>query len=593
MDRDCSPADLLPCWADLSDVESHYKAASRSVVEAPERSPVPTVPMDAVEGLWRRVDGVRGRMVRMVLLTGFLRVAGLVLGVVGALLLGDYLMEWPRWVRGCALIGLGGAAVAAGVAWCWWPWRRLPNRDAWVLALERRLPGLRSRLISTVQLARETPSSPEAQAFVGRLVLESGAWATGLDARALVSDRPVRKLAWRVGLGLVAGWMALGFGWPVTGVLLRRFCLEEVALPRRTRIVALEVPSVVGRGDDVPVRVRVEGVKPRAGVLRIRHGSGRLQELSLDAELEGGAYSRVVAGVPATFRFTVRVNDAESEERGVEVLPRPVITNLVLTQELPAYTGGASRRVKPGELSLLRGSTLRVEAVASQSLREAQVRLVGVDRRVPLGLVAGGLGVSGAVVIDDARIQGFSVELVDAQGISSRDTAVYAVDVVEDAVPQVRILVPTRREELVTARGTMLVAIEARDDFGLGALRIRHQAASATNGEPGRIELDLAGETNAVVRRRFEWRLSSLQPPLPEGGLHEFWVEAEDRNTVAGAQTGRSERYLLRVVTEAEKRADLLGRAGDAIARLGEVAQGQERLNDSLGRIILSRTPSP
>ena len=73
----------------------------------------------------------------------------------------------------------------------------------------------------------------------------------------------------------------------------------------------------------------------------------------------------------------------------------------------------------------------------------------------------------------------------------------------------------------------------------------------------------------------------------------EFWVEAADRNDGDGPGIGRSERYLLRVVTEAEKRADLLGRAGDAIGRLGDVAQGQERLNDSLGRLILARPATP
>jgi hypothetical protein len=186
---------------------------------------------------------------------------------------------------------------------------------------------------------------------------------------------------------------------------------------------------------------------------------------------------------------------------------------------------------------------------------------------------------SGEVAVDDARMLGMTVEMVDRRDIASRDAAVYAMSVVADEVPKVRVLSPVRREELVTPRGTVLVAFEAKDDFGLGSLRIRHQPASATNREPGLIELDLAGETNGVVRRRFEWRLSTVQPPLVEGAMVEFWV--------------RSERYLLRVVTEAEKRADLLGRAGDAIGRLGDVAQGQERLNDSLGRLILARPATP
>lgn len=123
-----------------------------------------------------------------------------------------------------------------------------------------------------------------------------------------------------------------------------------------------------------------EGVIPATGRLLIRNASGRVQTLTLDADsARPGRFVRTLANLPASFDYRVRINDAESAEYRVEVLPRPVTTNLVLTQELPAYTGLAPRALEPGDLSVLRGSRLTLAGTASQPLDSAVVRLLGLD----------------------------------------------------------------------------------------------------------------------------------------------------------------------------------------------------------------------
>lgn len=584
----CLPGDALPWFSRLPDLEIHAEAVS----DGNRSSAIPVG-----EGFSPWLAGVRRMLVRVTWQEGIFRVGLLALLVVGSLLALDAAFELPRGLRVIgSLLGLG-LIVRGLILWVWRPVARIPREDALALWVERRSHGFRSRLISSLQLGRNLSPMSEAAAFVDRMQREAGGLAGAVTPVALVPEERarVRRAGLRVG-GVVLVFLAtLAWSWPVSAVLVRRLFWENLAMPRRTRIVEVSGAMVVGRGDDVRIRARVEGKVPKSGRLLIKHETGRVQEMVLDAETPGAReFVRVLGGVPASFGYSIRLNDAETEQYRVEVLPRPVVTNLVLTQVLPRYTGLAPRRVVPGELSILRGSRLRVEGVASQPLKEARVRLLGVERAVDLSVEPGaGDRFSGEVVVDDARMLGMTVEMVDRRDIPSRDAAVYAMSVVADEAPKVRVLSPVRREELVTPRGTVLVAFEAKDDFGLGSLRIRYQPASATNREPGLIELDLAGETNGVVRRRFEWRLSTVQPPLLEGSMVEFWVEAADRNDGDGPGIGRSDRYLLRVVTEAEKRADLLGRAGDAIGRLGDVAQGQERLNDSLGRLILARPATP
>lgn len=586
----CEASRLLPSLRDLISAEppSTETSSSRPRAEAVEGYGAP---------LAEYGSRVRRRLVQLVLGEAALAAVSLFLVGAGAVMLADALWELPRAGRLGAVLGLllSGAFVLVrrgGI-----PFRRLPDGDALMLLIERRRPELRSRLISAVQLGRAVggvdgdSTSPETRAFISRLVEDAAQASRLVEWETVVPFDPLRARARRV------GWMvAMGLGiavvaWPLSGVLLRRFLLVEVPLPRQTRLVEVTGARTVGRGDDLTLVAVAEGVRPKTGSLVMRQSTGRMQTLALEADPERpGRYERVLANLPSSFSYRVRINDAESPEYRVEVLPRPAVTNLELTLALPSYTGRPARRVTPSELSLLRGSRLRIAGQATQPLARADLRLAGVDRTV--GAVVDSAEprrFGGEILVDGGALSGFSLDLLDAKGVGSRDPAVFALEVVPDRPPQVRVLVPARREELVTTRSEVLVAMEVADDFGLASLRLLHQPAGSPQSAPMVMDLDLTGETNAVVRRRFEWKLAALRPPLADGALVEFWIEAADRNTVDGPGIGRSERYLLRVVSEAEKRADLLGRAGDAIGRLGDVAQGQERLNDSLGRIILAR----
>jgi hypothetical protein len=277
-----------------------------------------------------------------------------------------------------------------------------------------------------------------------------------------------------------------------------------------------------------------------------------------------------------------------------------VATNVVFRQVLPAYTGWPTQVLAPGSLSLLRGSRLEISATASQPLSSAVVRLTGpdsaseVNSEIPANLNPNQPSQFQAVVTaNNPALRGFGFQLVDQEGIRSLASTLYAVEVVADRPPQVRLTLPVRREELATPRGTVRLAFEARDDFGIGALRLYYLPAGAPTNAATTVELDLEESPATLIRRQFLWTLSTVQPPVAEGNMIEFWIEAEDRNDQDGPGRGRTERHLIRVVSEAEKRADLLGRATDAIGRLGEVAQGQERLNESLGRIILAKPDQP
>jgi hypothetical protein len=66
----------------------------------------------------------------------------------------------------------------------------------------------------------------------------------------------------------------------------------------------------------------------------------------------------------------------------------------------------------------------------------------------------------------------------------------------------------------------------------------------------------------------------------------EYWIEAVDNNNATGPGIGVSEHQFAKVVSESEKRADLLNRAGDYLGSISDVAADQDKLNRNLGLII-------
>ena len=103
------------------------------------------------------------------------------------------------------------------------------------------------------------------------------------------------------------------------------------------------------------------------------------------------------------------------------------------------------------------------------------------------------------------------------------------------------------------------------------------------------IDLDVGTNVVKSMRNVYPWSIRDFQPPLIEGTRIEFWLEVEDNNNVTGPGIGATEHQLLRVVSESEKRADLLNRAGDFIGTISDVTGDQEKLNANLGALILER----
>ncbi len=507
----------------------------------------------------------------------------------------DWRYGFSRPVR--AIFFMSALGVAGGL-FTWFGIRRAlnkPGEERTALAIERAVPEFRTRFIASVQLARELDGP--SRSLIRALINHTSDFSREVSLDGVVGTVALRRWLAIVGGALVVALVMWLLGGSASMPLLQRALLGNVPVPRNTMIVSFSGDLVVAAGDDLRIEANATGVVPAAGHLRIKNAKGVRQQFTLDADpLNAAHFYRTLQSVQEGFEYAVVLGDNETETARVRVRPRPTILALECEQRWPEYTKERPQRCLPGELKLLAGSKLALKLKPSVTLSEARVLLMGAADKPPVkvspmqaaaptpGQIAEW---SGIVDIPRDGVTGITFQLVDEEGVASKNMATYRVEIVADQLPSVRVLWPVRREELVTSRATVLIAFEAKDDFGVARVKL-HFGVNWAEGQPVKvIDFDLGGTQPRSLTRRFEWKLDRIQPPLNVGDVVDYWFEVEDINNATGPGVFvTAEHYQARVVTEEDKRADLSSRLNDTLQGLNDVKAGQEDLASKLGDFI-------
>lgn len=500
----------------------------------------------------------------------------------------DWWLDLPMWVRTVAL-----AANLACDGFIWYRYMVQPvlsplDDDTIALRIEKTIPSLRSRLIAAVQLAR-MPFSGDS-ALVQKLVAETQEALIPVNALEAVRFRPA-MIFLSVAIGTSALWLTVfQHTRPESIDLMRRFFLSSVPVPRKTRVECLTGNRIVALGDSLLLDAKARGIVPPQGTVTLVNATGREETFTvLPSQHNRSRFQRTIENVQNSFTYRVKLNDGWSDSFRIQAKPRPALISLRCTQIWPAYTGHLPTPRALGDLSLLAGSRLELEAVSTKTLAKAVARLSESGRELPLSV--NGKVIRGRLEIPASGLRGFSVELQDTEGLHSKNEVQYRVNIVPDKAPLITLTNPTRREELVTASGSVLIGVEAVDDYGISDTGIHYKTDRSI--EEKVITFDLESTQPKTLRRRYEWKMPSINPSPPEGTTIEFWIEAMDNNNVTGPTVTTTEHRFLKVVSEMEKRAELMNRLDEYLGQLGAIADTQQKLNQNLGEIIRQKPSAP
>jgi uncharacterized membrane protein len=465
------------------------------------------------------------------------------------------------------------------------------HRDDEELALlsEQKHPEFDSRLISAIQFAKgkvsgaSRPPEESGNPVMASMVSDTEGIAQGTNLLDAVDPRFLaRALLAFVIIAALATTAFFAFQ-KLTPTLVKRAFLQDIAIPRDTQITSTTGDLKVGIGDLIELSATAEGVLPAEATLRVKFASGR--KLDYPLTKTESTYTVEIEDVPESFTYQFRINDARSAGSNVDAFARPEIGSLTATQTYPDYTGIEPSEHQPGDFYLFPGGQFKLQLNMSKPLAEGTLRLIGLEKELPIDVATNTVEFE----IPTEGLTGFSITMLDTDGMEAKEPAVYRAELLGDEPPKVRITFPTRSEELVTKTARSLMAFEVTDRFGIASVSLNF---SINEGDPRSQELEFPapenGKAPTSLKHQYEWELKTIEPPLKVGDVIEYWITAQDRQRLT-LGIGESEHLRLRIVSVADKRRDLLSRASDYLGGVGATTEDQQRLNTDLGDLIRAK----
>ncbi|MCW8129341.1 MAG: hypothetical protein KIS92_03065 [Planctomycetota bacterium] len=492
----------------------------------------------------RRVDAVRGKERTTILLTGLSRTFLVLIGAVLAYFLLDWLFELPYLVRLAALLGLIGGVGYTFYKHVMLELRKIHDDDEIVLRVEARNPGLNGRLISSMQLSRasrkgEYVGSPE---LIAALETDTLRMAAPLDFLRVINREALVRFGVAAAVILVIKVVCLIRFPDYFEAAAMRIVDPSAQYPTKTRVADVKVHGkdgkevkFVARGDEVRVRVTVDGVIPDSpGTLLFTSDKDGTQ-IPIDLNPEGGAvFAGTLSKALEDMSVVASVGDGRSHPVHIQVLARPEVSDGEIAYTLPSYAHiQAPPPDKFGGLSALMGSSANIQITSTKPL--AKAKIVRLDSRELAFVQVDDKGLvwklKDPFPIDKSN--SFHVELLDHDGLTNSMPPVeYPVEAKPDQMPVVRIKRPGK-DATVTPVAKPIVVFDARDDYGVRALwlvfRVLREGQSETAGETKRFELPKPpadSDRRNLLDAKFAWDLEALG--VKPGDQITFWLEADD-----------------------------------------------------------------
>ena len=560
-----------------------YLAVRRSELRRmPEELPLPIV--QSLTVLARRVlhiFWVEGLLWLLATLCSLLILQGLL----------DWFFDLSRLLRGCLVVIDLMILSLIGLRFGVRPWQQRLTPEETALCAERHWPDLQTGLISAVQLAGKPNGS---QVLVNALLDDVAEGIAKLDLRLAAPWQRLMKLM--VGSLLLAG-VSVGLIAalaPQSWILLQRMALVKVPLPTQTVVAAGTQNLGIDVGETLELSAKAIGVIPRSGRVEITYeGRSPVMVAVSPKATSPEVFSLEIANVQQVLSYRFYLNDGKGEVWKVVLQHPPVLREIKFEAISPAYSEIPVTELKAGRLSLLAGSTLKITGKASQPLKE--LRIVFSGKQHALEIKAEGddrSRFSAEVAIPAAGLDGLWLELKNDQEIVSKNNTIYAIEILPDQVPEIKIAEGQPEKLSYVAQQIPRLRFEVRDDFKVSQVIFCVQQTNVLDqGEkpdpakalqiPIPVKLSAAGLTFD-----FEWQERAKHVAWKEGNTFTYWIKALDNNEVTGpgiTYTAPREWSFVSLETKRQELAEQLRKQAEAIKALSEA---QEILRNQTSDII-------
>ena len=549
---------------------------------------------------------LRSQLTQWIVVRGLSRWLLIVLGVLLADILIDRVFKMDFSQR-CIMLGV---MIVVAALFLFWrlvkPLASRPGNDALLLEVDRGNSELQESIISSVELSRvDDFESVGVSQQLASVSIEKGID----DAKQVDFSSIIDRVGHRKNLGiLAAGVLAfalLGVGVASTNFLgtwfNRNILLGDQQWPQGTYL------EIVGAKDGKVTLPR--GVNHRQLVNILEESSVKDVRLNLEIEnaaggrtiysmkptgkLDGRQHAFVFNNISSTFRFRATGGDDVTEWVSVDLVEPPAIVELDMKVHLPPYTQADPVSLKgDGPHPVLAGSWLEVSATTNKPVQNAVLK--SGDVSFPMKLSADGLSFTASPGKDAELVGGpYEFELLDEGGLGNARKSKFTVSLKEDAAPRVRAEL-LGISGLVSSRAMLPTDYQVADEYGLKDISFE------ANWKTEQPQADQVQSTSALIatleqQESKPWRTAEsvavfdlLPMQLPPGTSLRLAVVAHDTRPETPGE-GKSQEFLLRVVTDEELRADLLRREDEQRKAFEQAYEIQLSLATELEALSISQ----
>lgn len=534
-----------------------------------------------------RLRAVGSRLKTLVLLEGVAWLAGFGLSAAAVQFAFDYGTRGLQWsIRAALTLLVFSMSV-------WFFWRkivtplRVPVSEADVAGLvERRHPDLSSLLISAVrfasgQVGRRESNSP---ALMLSVIDAASKRVDALDFTTVLNARRGRRSAVVIAATLCCCLAAFLLSPQIMSLwFARNVLLQDVDYPRRTRlIVDLPHGELVGaRGDDLLIQAAAEGVQPSEVEIFYTTASGEegRETLSIVGAQGANRYRYNFKNAQEDFTFRLEGGDAVTPDYQARLLDRPRVEKSEVRINPPAYASLPGVVLGDGERSaqLLPGSAVVITVQTNKPIAKAALQ-------------------SGAKTVAEARVNGTSVEarwspmetqtvnfaLLDEFGLEDKQPARFALRVIKDEPPRVRLKIPGAGE-MITPEAVLPVELEFADTYGLAAAQLLY---TVTHDDTRLGEIVGLGFEPRLTTFTTSIRWTVADQAVVAGDRIVLKARAADFDDVSGPNLADSAEVSLRVVTRDDLLAELARREQEFRMDFERLIDAQEQLRGKLLSLI-------
>jgi hypothetical protein len=416
-------------------------------------------------------------------------------------------------------------------------------------------PSLRDRLLNALQLAHNAVKdskiySPE---LIDGSLKDFAAEIQPLDFTASVdtSRLPLYR-RWLMLSAVLSVLIVCFFPASFSGAAYRLIhCTREFAPPPKYFFEVSPGNKEIVKGENVAIRVKVTSLLPAFAprstnitFYRQQEGQENYDELKVKPD-SSGTYHTTFQTLRSSTEYFVRLADAESEHYKLLVLDRPLIRSFHVKLDYPAYTKIPPRVMDEfvGDMSALEGTRVTISGAASKTLKEASM-VFGNNTKLPMTLQGEKFSASFSILSDNS----YHLSIVDGEGLSNSEPVQYQIKAVPDEYPTIAILQPGRNIDIAGDQ-LLNLYLQAKDDFGLSAMRLGYRLISSRYEKAGTdysfTTIPLPADAGTQIELPFNWYLTNLHL-VPEDVV-EYFAEVFDNDAVKGPKSGRSTLYLLRL----------------------------------------------